>query len=365
MRTWYNMKAVADGAAEILIYDEIGAWGITANQFVQDLRGLGAVSRIDVRINSPGGEVFDGLAIYNALSKHAAEIVVTIDGIAASIASVIAMAGKDIIMPENAMMMIHDPSGGVWGTAADMRRIADALDKGKQAIISAYRRCGLADESLSQLMTDETWFSATDALEKGFCTKVEKPVKMSACFDLANLDRFRHPPAALVAALARTSALPPLESSMTDTATGGGQTPPTNQQTTSLPPGGGGQTEALPADPASIARDCLAAGLPELTPSLITAKATSAIVTARLQDAKTIKDICARAGIADQAAGLITNGATVDSARAVAFEALAARDQASHVDSTQNTPPGTNPKPRGPLNAATVYDRFNNPVRGV
>ncbi|NUB04512.1 Clp protease ClpP [Azospirillum melinis] len=200
MRTWYNMKAAADGAAEILIYDEIGRWGISANQFVQDLRGLGEVSRIDVRLNSPGGEVFDGLAIYNALNAHAAEIVVTVDGIAASIASVIAMAGKDIIMPENAMMMIHDPSGGVWGTAADMRRIADALDKGKLAIISAYRRCGLSDEEISALMTDESWFSAADALAKGFCTKLEKPVKMSACFDLANLDRFRHPPAALVAA---------------------------------------------------------------------------------------------------------------------------------------------------------------------
>lgn len=125
------------------------------------------------------------------------------------------------------------------------------------------------------------------------------------------------------------------------------------------------QADPQPVDPAAIARDCLAAGLPELTASLITAKATAATVTARLQDAKTIKDICARAGIADQVASLISSGATVDSARAVAFEALTARDRANHVDSTHNTPPGSNPTPRGPVNVTKVYDQFNNPSRKV
>lgn len=125
------------------------------------------------------------------------------------------------------------------------------------------------------------------------------------------------------------------------------------------------QADPQPVDPAAIARDCLAAGLPELTASLITAKATAATVTARLLDGKTIKDICARAGIADQAASLISSGATVDSARAVAFEALTARDQANHVDSTQHAPPGGNPAPRGPVNVAKAYQQFNNPMGKV
>ena len=104
--------------AEIVIYDEIGAFGIPAKAFLDELKALGPVPELTVRINSPGGSVFDGVAIYNALKRHSAAITVWIDGIAASIASMIAMAGDEIVMPENAMLMLHDPSGLVMGTAA-------------------------------------------------------------------------------------------------------------------------------------------------------------------------------------------------------------------------------------------------------
>ena len=103
-------RAQARGA-EIVIYDEIGAFGIPAKAFLDELKALGPVAELTVRINSPGGSVFDGVAIYNALKRHDAAITVWIDGIAASIASMIAMAGDEVVMPENAMLVLHDPRG--------------------------------------------------------------------------------------------------------------------------------------------------------------------------------------------------------------------------------------------------------------
>nr|WP_035886305.1 head maturation protease, ClpP-related [Kosakonia radicincitans] len=110
------MQASGNSTADIFIYDEIGYWGVTAKQFVSDLKALGDISLINLHINSPGGDVFDGIAIFNALKHHGASITVHIDGLAASMASVIAMVGNPVIMPENTMMMIHYPSHYLMGT---------------------------------------------------------------------------------------------------------------------------------------------------------------------------------------------------------------------------------------------------------
>ena len=152
MRSWYEFRAQARGA-EIVIYDEIGAFGIPAKAFLNELKALGPVAELTVRINSPGGSVFDGVAIYNALKRHEARVTVWIDGIAASIASMIAMAGDEVVMPENAMLMLHDPSGLVMGTAADMRGMAEALDKMKAGMVAAYRdKSGRDDAEIETLM---------------------------------------------------------------------------------------------------------------------------------------------------------------------------------------------------------------------
>ena len=113
----------------MLIYDEIGAYGVSAKGFLAELGALTDDTAIDLRLNSPGGSVFDAVAIHNALSRHAGTVTVWIDGIAASAASYVAMAGDAIVMPENAFLMIHDPCGLVMGTAADMRDMAGTLDK--------------------------------------------------------------------------------------------------------------------------------------------------------------------------------------------------------------------------------------------
>ncbi|WP_104212298.1 head maturation protease, ClpP-related [Pectobacterium brasiliense] len=114
--SWFRMQAQSDGAADIYIYDEIGYWGVTAKQFITDLEALGELSLINLHINSPGGDVFDGIAIFNALKHCGAAITVHVDGIAASMASYIAMVGNPVIMPENTMMMIHYHSHYLMGT---------------------------------------------------------------------------------------------------------------------------------------------------------------------------------------------------------------------------------------------------------
>lgn len=201
MQSWYTIRAGTSGNAgsaggggtEILIYDEIGVFGVTAKQFTNDLKAAGKAKTVTLRLNSPGGSVFDGIAIYNALKRHPARKVVHIDGLAASIASVIAMAGDEVAMPENAMLMIHDPSGVVAGTSADMRSTAEALDRIKGGLVAAYRdKTGKPDDEIERLMAEETWLTAAEAVALGFADRIEKPVRVAASFDLT---RFRHPPA--------------------------------------------------------------------------------------------------------------------------------------------------------------------------
>ena len=182
MQTWYTIRARASGA-EVLIYDEIGAYGVSAKGFLAELGALPDDAAIDLRLNSPGGSVFDAVAIYNALSRHAGTVTVWIDGIAASAASYIAMAGDEIVMPENAFLMIHDPSGIVMGTAADMREMAGTLDKIAASMTRGYAaRSGKPDTEIAALMAAETWFDAKDALDLGLATRMAEPVRIAARF---------------------------------------------------------------------------------------------------------------------------------------------------------------------------------------
>lgn len=121
--SWFRMQAGHQSDADIYIYDEIGFWGVTAKQFISDLNALGDITHINLHINSPGGDVFEGIAIFNALKTHGASITVYVDGVAASMASVIAMVGNPVIMPENTFMMIHKPFGFTGGDAEDMKAL--------------------------------------------------------------------------------------------------------------------------------------------------------------------------------------------------------------------------------------------------
>ena len=179
------------------VYDEIGAsWdgsGITATSVAQALKDIGTVDTLDVYVNSPGGEVFEGIAIYNQLKRNAAKKIVHIDGIAASIASVIAMAGDEILMAENATMMIHQAWGLAIGTADDMRSTAGSLDKIDEVILNTYvSRTGGDAKKIAAMVKAETWMNATEALELGFATKTTDAKNMRAEFPL--LAKFKRTP---------------------------------------------------------------------------------------------------------------------------------------------------------------------------
>lgn len=179
-KTWYNI-AVAEGSteAEISIYDAIGGYDINAKQFVDELKAVDAET-IHLRINSPGGSVIDGNAIFNALKRHSARVVVHIDGLAASMASVIAMAGEEIRMADNALMMIHNPWTITMGDADDLRKDADLLDKMRDAIVTAYSRSQYEPEELIAMMDEETWLTAQEALDGGFIDMIEDGLRAAA-----------------------------------------------------------------------------------------------------------------------------------------------------------------------------------------
>ena len=187
-RRYFTIKNQGKEKAEILLYGLIGeslySDGIGQKQFAEELKALGNVKDIELRISSPGGSVIEGLTIYNLLMAHKATKTVYIDSMAGSIASVIAMCGK-VYMPENATMFVHDPMGGVLGYAKDMRKYADELDKMKLGIVSAYRsKCNKPDEEIAALMSEETLMTAKEAVEMGFADEVLEPVRMAATYDL-------------------------------------------------------------------------------------------------------------------------------------------------------------------------------------
>lgn len=188
-KTWY-MMAMASGAASarIDIYDEIGGWGISAKQFAESLAALGDVGELDIHIHSPGGDVFDGTAIYNLLKQHKARKVVTVDGLAASMASVIAMAGDTIRMPENALMMIHNPWMWTGGSAEELRKNADLLDKMAGQLRGAYvAKSGKTDDEIKAIMDAETWLTGSEAKAAGLADEVLDAVAVAAKLDLSKL----------------------------------------------------------------------------------------------------------------------------------------------------------------------------------
>jgi ATP-dependent Clp endopeptidase proteolytic subunit ClpP len=193
--SWFRMQAQEGNSADIYIYDEIGYWGVTAKQFVANLKALGDITNINLHINSPGGDVFDGIAIFNALKHHGASITAYIDGLAASMASVIAMVGNPVIMPENTMMMIHKPWGFTGGDANDMRDYADLLDKLEGVLIPAYMaKTGKSQEEIAAMLEDETWLSGAECLALGFADEVTPSLQAMACIQSKRIEEFEKMP---------------------------------------------------------------------------------------------------------------------------------------------------------------------------
>lgn len=184
--------------AELFIYGAIGddffQEGVTARTLADQLRALGQIDAITVRLNSPGGLAFDGLAIYNLLAQHDAHITIKVDGMAASAASVVAMAGDTIEMAENAMMMIHNASGFAFGDHRVMLEEAAILEKLDGQIARTYAaRAGRKDEAFRRMMNDETWFTAQEAVDNKLAHTVTPAKKAAALADF-DLSMYQNAP---------------------------------------------------------------------------------------------------------------------------------------------------------------------------
>lgn len=188
--TKFKIRNKSESEAEIIIYAEIGeSWfdeGVSAKSFSNELKALPeSVTLINVRINSLGGDVFEGVTIFNRLKQHKAKVVAYVDGIAASIASIILMAADEIVMSEGAQVMIHKPMSGVWGNSLQMQEMIDILDDIEEQMLGIYnRRTGMARSELKSLLAKETWFDAQEALDNGFADRImenEESRRVAAC----------------------------------------------------------------------------------------------------------------------------------------------------------------------------------------
>lgn len=201
MRNWYALTPKPSvSETEISIFDEIGMYGVSAKQFISDLKSIPATDRIVLKIHSPGGEVFDGNAIFNALQRRG-NVEVQIEGLAASMATVISLAGMPVKMAANGFYMIHNPWGVAMGDAAELRDQAQLLDKIRSNMVGAYAaKSGQSAEQIQAWMDSETWFTAEEALSAGFVDEITDTLSLAASSNkFARMAKFKNAPANLTA----------------------------------------------------------------------------------------------------------------------------------------------------------------------
>lgn len=185
-RFWEIRAAANPGEGELRIYGPIWSEKLFDDEVApgairDELEALGEIETLNVYINSPGGDVFAGHAIYNILRRHPAQIIVYVDGLAASAASIIAMAGDLVVMPANSMMMVHNAWTIAIGDAAEMRKVADTLDQIQKTLVAVYReKSGLEDDQIIEMLAAETWMTAEEAVDLGFADEVEESQQVAA-----------------------------------------------------------------------------------------------------------------------------------------------------------------------------------------
>ena len=309
-KSWYTFQASGEAeqqTIEVFVYGEIGTWGVSANQFVQDLRAMDdGASPVIVAFNSIGGDLFDGLAIHNALSRLGERCTGRIDALAASAASVAVCGAHRVVIAANAMLMIHNPYTFTGGDAEDFRRVADVLDQTLEAIIAAYKSKApdIDEAELRRMVNAETWLTANEAVALGLADEVGDGLKVKACLGQGSvLQRFQHAPAELLAQLDEEPDVEPSE--------------PVD------PP------EPAPVlDAAGLAlmvtKGCAAAGISNLVdPILASTKLESeAVVTAALTKAKALHGLCVAARLPELTGEFLAAGLDEAAVRARLFDKL-------------------------------------------
>jgi ATP-dependent protease ClpP protease subunit len=322
-KTWYAVHASGESTErviEVFVYGEIGAWGITANQFVQDLRAMDdGVSPVVAAFNSIGGDLFDGLAMHNALSRLGERCTGRIDALAASAASVAVCGAHRVVIAANAMLMIHNPYTYTGGSAEDFRRVADVLDQTLEAIIAAYKAKApdIDDAELRRMVDAETWLTANEAVALGLADEVGDGVKVKACLGQgAVLQRFQNAPADLLAQLDEPpEADPDLEPV---------DPPP-------VPPVVDSAKLAL-----MVTQRCTAAGISNLIEPLLksTQLESEEIVLAGLARAKAINDLCVAARLPEFSAEYVAAGLDAPAVRARLFDKIVTSGKGFEIDNS-------------------------------
>ncbi|BFT61815.1 head maturation protease, ClpP-related [Pseudomonas moorei] len=322
-KTWYALQASGDAAErviEVFVYGEIGGWGVTANQFVQDLRAMDdGVSPVIAAFNSIGGDLFDGLAMHNALSRLGERCTGRIDALAASAASVAVCGAHRVVIASNAMLMIHNPWTYAAGDAEDFRKVADVLDQTMEAIIAAYKAKApdIDEGELRRLVANETWLTASEAVALGLADEVGDGVKVKACLGQGGvLQRYQHAPAELLAQLDEP---PETESDLE----------PEDPQLTS--PVVDSAKLAL-----MITQRCAEAGISNLVDSLLssTKLENEEIVQAELARAKAVNDLCVAARLPEFSAEFVAAGLDVAAVRARLFDKIVTSGKGFEIDNS-------------------------------
>ncbi|MCA8330362.1 head maturation protease, ClpP-related [Burkholderia cepacia] len=313
-KRWWDIRAQANAAGgsevEIRIYGDIGFWGTDADLFAAKLDEVAATATsIVVAINSMGGDVFDAFAIYNAVRRYAGKVKGRVDGVAASAASLILMACDTIEMPSNARLMIHNPHTVAAGEAGDLRKLADLLESMSDSMLAAYvERSGRTEEEVRAIMDAETWLTAAQAKEQGFCDAIVDPIRIAAYAGAARLAaRYAAVPAEIVAVLEGDGEVPPVK-------------PPADPS--SQPPAAPDVT-ALAAHVYATCRDARIEHCAEGI-VLATGLRDRATVDAAIRSAQDIAGICLAASLTELTAGFVADGLTADQVRARLFERVTA-----------------------------------------
>lgn len=332
---WYRIKAETQAEQtliEIYIYGEIGGWGITANTFIQDLKALDdGVSPVVVAFNTIGGDLFDGLAIHNALNRLGERCTARIDALAASAGSVAACGAHRVVMASNAMLMIHNPWTWTSGDAEDLRRVADTLDQALEAIIAAYKAKSpdIDDAELRRMVNDETWLTAQEALALGLADEIGNGVEVKACLGQgAAMKRYRQTPKALLDQL---------------------NDPPVIEPEPELEPKPNPPADPVVVDAAKLAlmitQACAKEGISNLVDPLIasTKLADEATVQAALTRAKSVRDLCVAARLPELAKEYVQAGLDASAVRVRLFDKLVGSGKGFEIDNSL-PPAGDDPE---------------------
>lgn len=313
MRTWYNFKPNAGKTPVLSVLDDVGAYGVSAKDFLNDLSTVEGDS-VDVEINSPGGDVFAGLAIYNGLRASGKTINVKVIGLAASAASIIAMAGDTIEMPENTFMMVHNPWSLAAGDAKELRASADVLEKIGDGLVTTYaNRTGKGRDEITAMLDAGTWMTAQEAVDAGFATSVTAALALRASFDPARLPEG-------VRAVFNTAAQPEALGAPDAQV----ETPTPEPEIEALAPTHAEQVQEIAARAGMLAYSALWATDPALS--------DTAHVAARAAQARDVSALCALAKMPERADGFIRAATPLADVRAEIFNALAEADQ--HIDTS-------------------------------